>query len=121
MASSVIINPSWASLSLQNGWENYATVFGGNWATAEYRKIDNTVEIRGLVTLNSTPASGVTIATLPSGFRPNKVLIKAMPASAGDGMMRVDITDAGAISFQYALSGSSGNILFLDLQTVFGA
>ena len=60
----------WIDLPLKNNW----AALGGNYATPQYRKINNQVFIRGLIN-NGTNTQ---IAQLPEGFRPLKLYMEFM-------------------------------------------
>jgi hypothetical protein len=63
---------SWKSLTLLNGWRDYAG--GSAYSAPQYRKMANgQVEIRGLV----DSGTALHIATLPVGYRPGQSLIFA--------------------------------------------
>lgn len=59
---------AWTALTLKNNWQNY----GGEFQTAQYRKVGDEVQVRGLVRLGTTATA---IATLPDGFRPPATLL----------------------------------------------
>jgi hypothetical protein len=59
---------AWTSLTMASGWSNIA----GGWVNAQIRKNGDVIEMRGSI---SNPQSadvlvGLTIATLPTGYRP---------------------------------------------------
>jgi hypothetical protein len=63
----------WIAPTLASPWTNY----GAGWATAAYRKIDNVVYVRGLITGGTN--SGVTpIWNFPAGYRPGSLTMHAI-------------------------------------------
>lgn len=89
------IQPSWLSLTFQNGWVNY----GYEYQTAQYR-LNNfgTVELRGRITAGTTTA-GTVIATLPSGYRPPAKLSFSIVTNntTDDQIGQIDIDSSGNI------------------------
>lgn len=79
----------WQTPTFQNSWVN----FGSPYQNARYRKINGLVYIQGTV---KTGASGTTIFTLPTGYRPPADLQYSIPLS-GNAVGRLDITSAGAV------------------------
>jgi hypothetical protein len=75
------------------GWANY----GGVYAEPAFRRVDDCVELRGLVTLSSGSSS--TIATLPVGNRPTKVEIFHTLHAANNVIVRVNVNPDGTITF----------------------
>lgn len=60
----VALNPTaWTAVTFQNGWSN----FGGGYQAAQYRKIGDVVQVRGLIKSGTV---GSAAFTLPAGFRP---------------------------------------------------
>lgn len=54
---------AWTALTLLNSWVN----FGGSQQTAQYRKVGDVVQVRGLV---KSGAANTVAFNLPAGFRP---------------------------------------------------
>lgn len=82
----------WRNLSLMSGWTKtpYAT------EDPQYRKIGNTVYLKGLV--NATAAAGTTIATLPSGFStPGRFFTRLAQSVGQTGVVNIQINQNGAI------------------------
>lgn len=83
----------WIDLNLSSGWTktNYAT------ENPQYRKIGNTVYLKGLV--NATAAAGTTIAVLPGAFRPftNFFTRYAQTNGTGDDTVNIQVSNTGAI------------------------
>jgi len=95
--------------AFQNGWTNY----GGNFATAAYRKTpDGTVHIKGLVK-NGT--ENTTIFTLPAEYRPAKNRIFTARVSAANSV-RLDVTSGGEVKLNGA---PTEQIYFTSIEAVF--
>lgn len=100
-----IVGTAWAALTLNSGgnWANY----GGNYASAAYKKVGDLVFLRGLVVRSS--GSDTLIATLPSGYRPGSY---SLHATAGDDVFaRIDVETDGEMRLQ---AGSATAYLSLD-------
>lgn len=81
---------AWAAPALASGWGN----FGSGYDTAGYfRDSAGVVHLRGLVV--RTSGTGLTMLTLPVGFRPAGRKIFA--GSSADAYARIDITTAGDV------------------------
>jgi len=65
---------AWTPLTLLNGWLNY----GGSYDIAQYRKIGDIVQIRGVI---NSGTIGSPAFNLPSGFRPLKGLAITVAAT----------------------------------------
>jgi len=76
----------WTALGplMANGWVSYAAPYG----PAQYRKVGDEVQLRGLIQSGSPPSS--TMFTLPVGYRPQHQLIFTQACSAGTAEVRVD-------------------------------
>lgn len=69
----------WKEAALTSEFTNYATN-----TTPEYRKVGNCVEIRGCVKPTNTitaSANGITMFTLPTGYRPSKDVLEICQGS----------------------------------------
>jgi hypothetical protein len=86
---------AWTAPTLLNGWVNY----GGEWATAAYRKVGDIVYIRGLVKDGSVPAD---IFVLPTGYRPPAGVLFAVDTGTPG---RLDVHADGRVAAQ---AGSAG-------------
>ena len=86
----------WIDLPLKNNW----AALGGNYATPQYRKINNQVFIRGLIN-NGTNTQ---IAQLPEGFRPLKTIYGVYVTD--DTTKAVLIEKSGSIHLQNYISSS---------------
>ena len=103
------VSPDWISATYQNSWSSFDV---GNYGAAQYRAVEDYVEIRGVVkhASNSTAA----IFTLPTGYRPVKAQLATVPAGTtgltatvivqSDGVVRVSGYGAGATSGFVVLS-----------------
>lgn len=78
----------WRTLTLQNSWSNY----GAGYYTAEYRKVNGTVYVHGLIRLGTTTA-GTVLTALPVGFRPSTGII--FPQIAGGNSIAAIEIEAG--------------------------
>lgn len=97
----------WVSPTLLNSWAN----FGSGFQTARYRRLAGRVEIQGLVTGGTGPAS--TVFTLPVGYRPAAALIFATIASANV-VARIDVEADGDVRWQ-----AGGTNVFLSITCSF--
>jgi hypothetical protein len=106
--------PPWSSATLQNGWAN----FGGSEANAGYTKVGSTVRLRGIIK-NGTTTAGTTLFTLPSGYRPATSQY-AVTLCSGNGIVRLKVDSAGAVTLNSAPSSSAwvqlDNISFIAEQ-----
>lgn len=87
---------AWGDLPLTAPW----TSFGNGFPPGQYRKVGNTVELRGMV---SDGTAGQFVATLPAGFRPEFRETFVAHASAagfspGERAVRVEVGTDGRIS-----------------------
>lgn len=103
----------WVAPTLLNSFVNYEL----GQATTAYRKSrDNRVQLRGLVK-HTAAAAGLTIFTLPTGFRPSAGQIFSCWASVNGGTIvsvRIDVTAAGIVQF----NGSVTAVDFLSLDQI---
>jgi len=79
---------AWTALSLTNGWANV-----GGWGSAQYRKVGDMVQLRGVVSGGTANSS---VATLPAGFRPPDQ-ITVPYAVNGSGANYLSLTPTGTI------------------------
>ena len=93
--------PTWTTATLTNGWVNY----GYGYNNAAYRKIGKIVTLRGMV---KSGTMGVSIMTLPTGYRPVASCI--LTTLSNNVIGRVDINSAGVV---VALVGTN-NWISLD-------
>lgn len=94
---SIRTDSGWIDLPLANGISSYSST-----QSPQYRKINNTVYIRGAV--KGIRTDKTIIATLPSGFRPTKVVsfVQNMSMSGGvANMVRWQVQTDGDIEMQY--------------------
>ena len=97
--------PAWLALPLQGGWANY----GNGYMPAQYRKVGDVVELRGLV-----QGGGYTIATLPAGYRPTAGRGLFAVQTNANTIGRIDIDTAGSIMMVQGNNGwiSLDNVRF---------
>jgi hypothetical protein len=76
------VHAAWAAPTLVNSWAD----FGGGNQVAQYRKVGDTVQMRGIVKSGATSTEAF---TLPSGFRP--------PAPANIGSIDATSTPTAAL------------------------
>lgn len=95
-----LLSVSWTPLPLNTAgnWADY----GGSYATAAYRKIGDTIELRGLV--KRTAGVDTVIGTLPSGARPLAQEIYVVATFTGPGEITI-IPSTGAVTLR---SGGTG-------------
>lgn len=96
----------WVGFPFQNSWTNY----GYGWQAPQYRRLGDTVELRGLALKATDSAAGEAIATLPVGFRPPAPVIYNVRAGSNNtqGSERIDISAAGVITRTAAGISSAG-------------
>lgn len=82
----------WTNATLGAAWTNY----GGGYASARYRRVNNVVYVQGLIKASSATASNTTMFTLPAGYRPSANIIFSSRA-AGGVQFRLDVQSAGAV------------------------
>jgi hypothetical protein len=92
--------PTWTNLTLTGG----AIVYSSGVTTPQYTKIGSVVYIQGAIKNLSTV--GVTVATLPSGFRPSQSVSFSLPTSGSD-HARWTINSAGAMVMENTTSGTT--------------
>lgn len=102
---------AWQTPTLAGGVTN----LGSGFALARYRKALNTVKCRGTLSFASGASAGVTLFTLPVGFRPSATSPAGhliFPCSSGIGFARVDVMSTGAVVLQSAFA--AGGFMALD-------
>lgn len=109
----------WKNLTLSSGVIAASTGAG----TPQYRKIGNHVFVRGSVSYDVSASDSKTIATLPTGFRPNKVPYD-ITACANNRLGQKHINSSGGVVVDYVVNvadGSrySGTIDWLDISMDF--
>ena len=90
----------WITATLNSPFTNY----GGTWAVASYRKINDIVCIQGLVLMNGA-SNGSTLFTLPSGYRPTGYIMFA-GFNGNAGHARIDIETDGDVILQTQAANS---------------
>jgi hypothetical protein len=102
---------SWQTPSLSAGVAN----LGSGFALGRYRKVLNTVKLRGTLSFASGAPVGYTLFTLPVGFRPSVTSPAGhvlYPVAASIGYARIDVLSTGAVTLQSAIA--SGGFVALD-------
>ena len=89
MGTKSYVDTNWVSPSLDNSWVKYNDTFG----TAQYRRVGNVVEIKGLVKDGDI---GKNIFVLPEGFRPTNQ--KLIATQSHDDLGRLDIKTDGSVN-----------------------
>lgn len=110
-----ITNSSYEDLD-DSGWTNVTLsssfkAYGNNSSnTPQYRKTGNVIEIRGIVSPKSDLAgsnTGVTIFTLPSGYRPTKTVYEICQGS-GRNVWLLTINTNGTVQFsRYGITANA--------------
>lgn len=96
----VAVPTAWTGFTFANSWVNFDATH-----PAQYRKVGDGVELRGLVK-NGTP--GATITTLPAGNRPNQA-DETFPVLSNGIFAYLSVTSAGVIT-----STGSNVYIYLD-------
>jgi hypothetical protein len=86
-AVEVTLKPDWQTPALTNSW----AAFGGGYQAPQYRRVGDTVEIRGAVAGGTI---GLAAFTLPSGYRPPAGLEVATVSNSLFGVLGVGATGA---------------------------
>jgi hypothetical protein len=104
---------AWTSATYQNSWVDY----GGGYIGAQYRKVGDEVQLRGLVKNGTTPNA---IFTLPAGFWPPYTMIltvvSAFHSSVGTGAASAgtahthQITAIDEIATRLTISAANGTV-----------
>lgn len=108
-----VTDTGWIALTLGAGWSNY----GGGFSSANYRRKNGIVYLRGLVKNNDvTTGAGLTVATLPPGYRPANTNIFSLVASQASGhAIRADLAPTGALTVDAAAVNGSFQVPYLSL------
>ena len=96
-----VLRTAWTQLPFAGTWTN----FGGGYAAAQYRKVGDTVQLRGLCTGSTAAALG----TLPAGFRPAYNVQMLLSSAAGFVVLTITAS-TGAL----ALTGTIGANVSLE-------
>lgn len=97
---------AWIAPTLLGTWANYSSP---SFAGAEYRRVGDRVEIRGIV---KSGTSGTAVFTLPVGFRPPAALI--FPAMSDPNVFcRLDVEVDGDVVV-YILAGGTNALATLN-------
>lgn len=95
----------WQNATLLNSWQN----FGSPWpANAGYRRINNLVEIKGLVKNVTTTQTGI-IWTMPVGYRPTEQ--RMFLSVANTGMSRMSVDTSGNVNLDIYLASGAANFV----------
>lgn len=105
--SDLILNVNWRSLTPLNGWFNAGS---GYQTLRAIKKPDDTIEIQGLLSINSVPSLNTVIFNLPSGMRPaaNLLFFNTAGTNNNEGTFDFTIQSNGDVLFQgtdFSLSG----------------
>lgn len=73
---------AWAAPALLNGWAD----LGGIWQVAQYRKVGDVVQIRGVIAGGTI---GLAAFVLPVGFRPPAALVFATDSNLAFGQFSI--------------------------------
>ena len=84
-------NVPWINLAFRSPWNHYHPT----WTQGQYRKIEDMVQLRGLLARNSA-ANGY-MADLPVGYRPTKTIMFLQTYGEPPSPVRVDVYTDGAI------------------------
>ena len=98
------LGTAWSNVSFNSGWLNY----GGSYQTAQYKKVGDFIFLRGLV--KRTSGVGVSILTLPPGYRPPAQCLLGTLTNTGIG--RLDIQTDGQVVW------SSGGVDWFQLDGI---
>lgn len=94
---------AWAAPALLNGWVN----LGGIWQVAQYRKVGDVVQIRGILTAG---VIGAAAFVLPVGFRPPAALLFATDSNGAYGQFSIAangaVTPNVGVPAWFAIEGS---------------
>jgi hypothetical protein len=74
---------NWTAVSFTNSWVNY----GAGYTEAEYRKVNDRVEFRGLIKNGTIDTSAF---TLPTGFRPTNTIHLVTVSNGAIAFFRID-------------------------------
>jgi hypothetical protein len=97
----------WVDVTFQNSWVNY----GGAFQPCEYRKVGDTVEVRGLC---KSGTMGASMFTLPTGFRPPATV--NFTAESNAVFSTITVASTGTV---VANGGSNANVsLYFRLCTI---
>ena len=92
---------TWSKLPVMGGWATY----GSGYADPSYTRDSlGVVHLRGLV--KGTPVPGMTVATLPDGFRPSYNMEEVLPCG-GPSPCTVVFKPTGEVIFELINSSSS--------------
>lgn len=111
-AASRAPDQTWTQLSFAANWTNY----GGTWEEGEYRKINDVVQLRGLVKHTAGGGPATNIGLLPVGYRPPKSLIfvcEGYTSGLGYRGYRVDVYNDGWVFC--SAPGATGQMDYLSL------
>lgn len=98
----------WIVPTLLNSWVNYQP---GTWAVAAYRRIDQVIWLKGLVTGGNTSIA----FTLPEGFRPFEGS-RMLTSISNAGVMRLDVNMGGDVTlFANAAGGFPGSFVSISV------
>lgn len=96
---SIGVGSAWTNVTFTGTWIN----FGGVYQNVQYRRVGNTVKVRGVT---KSGVSGTSVFTLPVGFRPAGSVQYAIPCAGAFGSVEISATD-GTVKVTAASTASA--------------
>jgi hypothetical protein len=85
----------WTPVTYESGWDDAA-----GWQPVEYRReFGDVVRFRGTASATAPAAAGVTVFTLPAGFRPPAALRFGQVDVAADGTVQINVIVSSSDEF----------------------
>lgn len=114
-AMSERLKGTWTAATLSGAWVAYVGG-GGYYNGLRYRKVGDMIHVQGMV---KSGAVGSSIATLPSGFRPQYSVMQVTEANAA-GTLAVVLFDAATGAITYRSGPAAPSYLNINI-TLFAA